>query len=500
MTATYDLPIQNGLEEMPEGDIRERLLHDCGAFSEVVLGHDHWWVAEQIMEIMSQPSARLVVKSCHASSKTYTAADIVLWAVSGGNLVLTTAPTNAQVEYIMWPQINDAYDQSKVPLGGRCLLTELQIGGGSAIGISTDQANRLQGFHARPGHFMLIIVDEGPGLRPELWSAIEGIAAGGDVRILVLGNPTVASGPFFEMFGSSSYQHITIDAFDTPNLKGLTLEQLLALPEHELDDNERPYLITRRWVRDRYYEWGEKNPHWQSRVRGQFPDQSEDALIPQSKITEAHQRVLMVHPDTAYDAGLDVAGPGDDETVLWVRQGPRLVTMQAWQDGNTERLLDSIGDVIAPFGDQLETMSADATGVGWHLAGSIKMRHRRLTVIPVNAGGRTSDPRRFVNLKAELFWLLRTFFLQDIVGGHLDQVTQAQLSSLRWGLNFVGQIEIERKSSLRARGVASPDRAEALMLAFASVLLHQKKTSASFGGARARRVKEAQFIRMGGKG
>lgn len=499
MTATYEAPFAGGLDAMPEGDIRERLIHDCGAFAEVVLGHDHWEVAEEIMAAISVPGARVAVKSCNASSKTFTAADAVLWAASGGNMAITTAPTSTQVEHIMWPEIRAAYDGSKQPLGGRCLVEALEIGSGNAFGISTDQANRLQGFHSKPGKFLLFVVDEGPGLRPELWNAIEGNAAAGDVRILVLGNPTVASGPFFEMFGASSYKHFTIDAFHTPNLEGLSLEDLLALPEHELDQNVRPYLVTRRWVRDRYLEWGEKNPEWQSRVRGQFPDQSDDALIPRSKIAEAHVRAIMVYPDTPFDAGLDVAGPGDDETVLWIRQGPRLVSMHAWQEANTERLLGNIGEVLGRYGDKLETLSADSTGIGWHLAGSIQMLHKQLVVIPVNAGGRTSDPKRFVNLKAELFWLLRHFFLQDLVGGHLDEVTQAQLSSLRWGLNYVGQIEIERKSSLRARGVPSPDRAEALMLAFASVLLHRRKQGANFGGARSKRVRQAQFIKMGGR-
>jgi phage terminase large subunit len=480
--------------------VRDRLLHDPAAFAEVVLGHNHWWVPEQIMEDISKPRARVVVKSCNASSKTYSAADIAVWAVAGGNLVLTTAPTSNQVEEIMWPQIREAYASALQPLGGRCLTQELEIGAGKATGISTDQAVRLQGYHARPGHFFLIIVDEGPGLRPELWAAIEGIAAGGDVRVLVLGNPLVASGPYFDLFSNPSYKHYTIDAFETPNLEGVSLEQLLAMPDHELDQDVRPYLVTRRWVRDRYLEWGEDNPEWQARVRGQFPDQGENALIGRQFIADTMARVTMVHPDTKYDGGLDVAGPGDNETVLWVRQGPRVIEQRAWLEGNTERLLKHISNGIQPYGDNLATLSVDATGIGWHLAGAIKMQHPKLTIIPVNAGGRTSQPARFTNLKAELYWLLRELFEKGIISGPLDSLTQEQLASLRWSLTYTGQIEIERKGSLRARGVASPDRAEALMLCFASLLLYRQKHSASFGGARPKRAKEAQFIRMGGRG
>jgi hypothetical protein len=42
-----------------------------------------------------------------------------------------------------------------------------------------------------------------------------------------------------------------------------------------------------------------------------------------------------------------------------------------------------------------------------------------------------------------------------------------QLASIRYQINPRGLIEIESKDDLRKRGVGSPDRAEAIMLAFA---------------------------------
>jgi hypothetical protein len=78
---------------------------------------------------------------------------------------------------------------------------------------------------------------------------------------------------------------ITIDAFDTPNLSGITLDQLLQLDPDEggpLDQNPVPYLVTKRWVRDQFQLWWHGNqsssPNWVSRVRAQFPDQAQNAL------------------------------------------------------------------------------------------------------------------------------------------------------------------------------------------------------------------------------
>jgi hypothetical protein len=54
--------------------------------------------------------------------------------------------------------------------------------------------------------------------------------------------------------------------------------------------NPRPYLVTRRWVYEHYHEWGEDSPRWESRVRGEFPSQAEDALISLKWIEAASER------------------------------------------------------------------------------------------------------------------------------------------------------------------------------------------------------------------
>jgi hypothetical protein len=53
------------------------------------------------------------------------------------------------------------------------------------------------------------------------------------------------------------------------------------------------------------------------------------------------------------------------------------------------------------------------------------------------------------------------------VNGLEDELTIAQLASIRYELNSRGLIEIESKDKMCERGLESPDRAEALMLAFA---------------------------------
>jgi hypothetical protein len=183
----------------------------------------------------------------------------------------------------------------------------------------------------------MVVVDEAPGLRGDIWEAIEGARAGGDVHVVALGNPTIAGGPFYEAFTTNraNWKTFTIDAFATPNLEGFSLEYLRTLPPDLPEDAgvfghcPRPYLVTRRWVYERFREWGEKSPHWESRVRGEFPTQAEDALISLASLHAAQARPAIDHGGKV-QAGIDVAEAGEAETVLVIREGSALLKLKAW--------------------------------------------------------------------------------------------------------------------------------------------------------------------------
>lgn len=434
-----------------------------------VLVHDHWPMAEQILNAIFRPRARVAVKACHASSKTFTAADAVLLTLLLGGDAVTTAPTWTQVEELLWGEIHRALRTSRVTSWGTVNDTEIELPTGErALGLSTNEGVRFQGFHARPGRFLLIVLDEAPGVRPDVWDALEGIRAGGDVRVLALGNPMIPSGPFYDVFEKNrpGWQTFTIDAFDTPNLAGLSLEQLLALPDHELDVAPRPYLVDRRWVVEKYREWTEQSPLWQSKVRGQFPTQSEDSLLWLAWLEAAKARGTQPAETDSLEAGLDVAGPGEDETVLTVRHGPRILHQRGWANP------DPRGDVLAelaPFSEQLKRLKVDSIGQGYYFARHLEDNGYRGRVIDVNVGESPEDKERYANLKAELYWGLRLRAESGDLAGLTSDLALSQLASIRYKHNARGQIVIESKDEARKRGVKSPDWAESTMLSFAEV-------------------------------
>jgi phage terminase large subunit len=436
------------------------VIRDPVRFCRGLLRQDLWPLQEAILRaVASRP--RTAVKACHASGKTFVAAVAVLWFVTRyrDGIVVTTAPTWTQVEKLLWGEIHRAVQASRIAFP-QLNKTELRIGPGNyAVGLSTDQGVRFQGFHGR----VLIVVDEAPGVKADIWEAIEGIRAGGDVRVLALGNPTIASGPFHAAFTSNrdGWGTFTISAFDSPNLTDLSLDELLALPDSALDECARPYLVTRRWVREKYSEWGPGHPLWEARVLGQFPTQAEDALISLAWLEDAARRPA-ADRGGRLAAGLDVAGPGEDETVLVITEAEGIVGLHAWADQDPR---GAVVAALAPYRHRLDVVNVDAAGIGYYLAKHLQ--DLGYPVRPVNVGERASDRERYANLKAEFYWGLRQRFQAGDVAGLTDERTIGQLAGIRYRHTARGQVEIERKEDARKRGVKSPDRAEAVMLAFA---------------------------------
>lgn len=433
-------------------------------FARGLLGHDPWDMQEAILRSVAA-NRRTAVKACHASAKTFTAAEAVLWWVTryADGVVVTTAPTWTQVERLLWGEVHKAMQGARV-VYPQANQTELRLGPNRyAVGLSTDQGVRFQGWHGR----VLIILDEAPGVRPDVWEAIEGIRAGGDVHVLALGNPTVSSGPFYDAFTTerSGWATFTIDAFDTPNLRGWPLARLLEATEAELDANPRPYLVTRRWVLEKYHEWGEQSPSWQSRVRGAFPDQGDDALLSLAWLEAAAKRTRAAAAEDEWEAGVDVAGPGEDETGLVVRQGQAIRYQQYWAKP------DPRGEVLAalrPFGDRLKRIKVDTVGIGYYFAKHLEDNGFAGRVAHVNVGAAARQPEKFANLKAEAYWGLRDRAAAGDLAGLTDPLTISQLAGIRYRQTPRGQILIESKDEARKRGVKSPDRAETVMLAFHS--------------------------------
>lgn len=474
--------VSQGFQRRPPIDSSTRQLQDIISdpvrFSHGILGYDTWEIPNQILRALSKPFARVAVKSCHASGKTFTGGLGVPWFMTRytDSIVVTTAPTWIQVRDLLWKEIHTSISQAKIAYPDANNTDWRWNEEHYAIGVSTTEADRFQGFHAP---HVLIIVDEASGVRQTIFDAIEGISAGGDVRILLLGNPTIATGTFFRAFGreNNEWQTFTIDAFDTPNFKDVPgrywnemLNYLLECEkgEHEgpeyLDENPWPFLITRRWVVQRYHEWGVESPLWQARVRGQFPTKSEFSLISLEWVEKMKYNENRM-PGGTRVLGVDVARYGVNFTSYVHMSGNVLDGIQKVQGRDTVDCFNRIREYV--LADHDLVVVVDDSGVG---GGVVDMcRAHNVPVTAFNAANKVLLNEDTANRGSEAYWDL-SIALRDgeialgegILSDYINEL-ETQLIQIEYKFGAQNRIQVA-KTGLKD-DKPSPDLADAFNLA-----------------------------------
>lgn len=191
--------------------------------------------------------------------------------------------------------------------------------------------------------------------------------------------------------------------------------------------------------------------------------------------------------------GGDVGG-GSDLSVLIVKHGPRVEMPIAWNEPDVINTGTYFADLCRQR--NVSMLNYDVFGIGSGVMATLK-RIPGVRANGINVGqqpteriwpdGRKSK-EKFVNLKAELWWLLRDalqktfqyvtwlesggtkgrkFPLDELISLPDDDTLCTQLSSVQWFRTPNGKIQIETKDQLAKRDIKSPDHADALVLCFA---------------------------------
>lgn len=445
---------------------RRRLAFSGPDFVREQLGEHPWSIQQRIMNSV-RDNRRTAVPSCHGAGKSFISARIAAWWLSrfkpGEAFVVTSAPTGRQVRAILWREIGRAH--SKGNLAGKTNQTEwwMPIEGSKdemvAFGMkpSDYDPTAFQGIHAR---YVLVIFDEACGIPTALWEAADSLISNDESRFLAIGNPDDPKSEFANVCKpGSGWSVIHISAYDTPNLTG---EQVPELMKH--------VLVGKLWVEEKLRKWGVNNPLYISKVLGQFPLVADDGLIPAAWITAAQERNL--EPETEdekkiaaetwkTELGVDVGG-GGDKNIVAKKWGPIVRVIRRDQEPNT---MVSCGKLINDIRETGATLAkVDEIGIGRGMAE--RAVELDAPVLGVNVGSAPKDKESFVNLRAEGYWLLRERFQEgqmDIDPN--DDDLAGQLAEIKFKRSSSGKIQIESKDEMKRRGLHSPDDADAVMLA-----------------------------------
>jgi hypothetical protein len=442
-----------------------------------VLGIVPWEKQREILNAV-RDYPRVAVRSCHGVGKSFTAGNVILWFLYNfpKSIVLSTAPTWRQVEKLVWKEVRAGYKRARVPLGGRILpkSPEIQIVQDEwyAIGLSTNDPDRFQGFHEK---YILVVVDEAAGVPEDIFEAIEGVLTSEHARLLLLGNPTSLSGTFYNAFRGPGWHTIAISAFDTPNFTafGITEEDIAnGTWESKITGPlPNPKLITPAWVADKYLRWGPESPAYQARVKGQFPTEADDTLIPLAWIEAAMERWDDTPEGQPSELGVDVARFGSDKTVIAPRKGVKVLPLQVYAKQDT---METAGHVIAAYREYgVTSIKVDEIGIG---AGVVdRLNELRYPVVGINVAEAATDPEKFADLRSELWWYLREKLNPNPninpnpIALPRDDELLGDLSGIKYKYTSKGRIRVESKEEMRKRLKRSPDRGDAVVLAFAPV-------------------------------
>lgn len=463
----------------------------CG-FVEIVIGDTTWSRQRAVFDALAI-NERVAVPSTHSASKTFSAARAsawwgAVWPISTAQ-VITLAPTFRQVKNLMWPEIRQAVKAGHLPgvvQQSQWKLGEELIGYGMSPP-DYDEAS-LQGIH-KPN--LLIVVDEAGGISHTVGNALVALLSNPNARLLMIGNPpTDDEGTWFEeqCEKSALVETIRISAMDTPNFTGEPTGRCTtcdpAVPAHRVALHLTPV----EWVEEVTSEFGEDSAFVIARVHAQFPRGMGRKVIPYGWVEAAAALHATPAAGTWVRIGADIASDGGDEFCIARAEGFAVelvhrssgaanvdpvvvagVITQATREACERR--DRLGD------EQLVHVKIDASGLGWGVAGLVKRQVEEANlparVFPVRGEDKPHDETQFRNARSELWWNMRRLMRpnDDDEAGKVKLVNAptrlvAQLQAPNYTSDAAGRIVIEKKRDMKARGVGSPDLADAVNLAF----------------------------------
>jgi len=448
---------------LPEASDAERAAYMRESLADPVgwcwryLGLNAWGRQREILMALAGHD-RVTVRSGHGVGKSAAAAAAVIWflMLHDPAIVLTTAPTSRQVKEVLWGEIHRMLNGSDALRAvGQRNQTEWRFDAGRfALGLSTNEAARFQGFHS-PN--MLVVVDEAAGVPEPIFDAIRGVLTNDRAKLLLIGNPTVPVGEFYRSHRpGSGYERLVISAEESPNVAAG--EEIV------------PGLVGRRWVEERRREWGGASAIYGSRVLGEFPRSASNALLSAAAV-EAAQRVE--RQPGLVRLGVDVARYGDDETVLVVRSGNGIERIETRRKTSTTETIGLTLALMAEYDVLAQHVTVDDTGIGGGVVDGLQ--DRGAAVVGVNFAARAEDADAYANQRAEMWGEMAgaiergEFCLAPARPGMTDQLNRlvTELLAPAYGFDHKGRRQIEAKDKIKARLGRSPDIADALALTFA---------------------------------
>jgi len=414
---------------------------------------DPW--QEQVLRWVGEGERRISVRSGHGVGKSSCASWIMIWHLLTRypQKAVVTAPTVNQLQNALAAEckrwVNELPDALKDQI--EVLVETIRLKAAPAesfISFSVSRAETPEALAGVHSDYVLLIADEASGVPEGVFEAASGSMSGESACTILLGNPVRSTGMFYNTHTKlgAYWKTLKVSCIDSPRVS---------------DD----------YVADMKLRYSESSNAFRVRVLGEFPVSDDDTIIPREMIEAAIDRQVKGTGGSVV-LGVDVARRGKDASAICIRQGnhvlgrevlirKKLDTMQVvgWIESEMKNLTSSgyeIGEVLI-----------DSIGLG---AGVVdRLLEKGIDVRGINVSESPSVGSEYFNLRSELWWRCRDWFERRDCLIPNDEKLIEELVAVQQDYNS-DKLRVESKEKTRRnldRG-ASPDRADAFVLTFAS--------------------------------
>ena len=415
---------------------------------------------------LDMDALRRAVASGRGIGKSALVSWLILWMLSTriGSTVIVSANSENQLRTVTWGELTkwstmiinshwwEISATKLVPAQWITNLVERDLKKGTrywgAEGKlwSEENPDGYAGVHNMDG--MMVIFDEASGIPDGIWSVASGFFTEKilDRYWFAFSNPRRNSGYFFECFNSKRdfWETEQIDARTVEGTDKAIYEQIIA-------------------------EYGEDSMEARVEVYGEFPTVGEDQFISPQLVDDTFKRERWRDTTAPIVIGIDPARGGMDSTVIVVRQGRDIIAIKRYKGDDT---MTTVGNVIDAIEEYRPTLTViDEGGLGYGILD--RLTEQRYKVRGVNFGWKAKNPIMWLNKRAEMWGSMRDWL--KTASMPTDRQLKADLTGPKKKPNSSGSILLESKKEMKARGLASPDAADALCVTFAYPVAHREQ-------------------------